>query len=638
MAAALRLVAIGELPPGLYRDEAFNGLDALGVLDGRCPLFFAANNGREPLFIYLAAGAIGLLGRTPAALRLVSAVAGILTVPATFLFVRVWFGRPTAVVAAFLCATTIWTVNLSRIAFRAVLMPPVTALALALLWEGLTRRRPVHLVWAGALLGLSLYTYLAARMAPVAIAAIALYALIWHRRTLWPAGWALVALFAALVAAPLVAYLVVQGSDGLLRVGQVSILNPAINGGDLWGTLVRHIGRTALGFVVRGDFIPRHNVPLRPVFALPAALAFVAGGIIAVRRARRAPAHGAALLWVGVMLLPTILAEDAPHMLRAVGVLPVLFVFPALGFVALWRTLAVRGGATLATLAVVALVGGGAVADLVAYDRHVRGEAAYYQFEAGATELAATINRFLGGGWDGAGLAARAPETQEGRRVYLAPRLWENWPSVRYLCPASEALRTLPDTQAPGPTEQVLVALWPYEDAGDVLPLLPPERVVRVREGASERGDLEPESRLLYVTWETAPKSTAPYNLRVPFAQGITLTGYRLDAARPGTLTVDLYWQAEAPTGESYTVFTHALCGETVVGQHDGLPGAGRYTTDRWRPGDIIADRHEIALSAPYDRTACRVFAGLYRLDTMERLEIITPGGTPTGATSIALQ
>lgn len=637
LAAALRLVAIDSLPPGLYRDEAFNGLDALGVLGGRFPLFFEANNGREPLFIYLAATAVGILGRTPAALRLVSALVGTLTVPATYAMARAWFDRRTAVLAALLCATTIWTVNLSRVAFRAVLLPPLTAASLALLWIGLTRRRPAHLVWAGTLLGLTFYTYLAARMVPVAVALIAVYALAWHRRTLWPAGWGLVALFAALVAAPLVAYLLVQDGDLLRRAGQVSILNPAISGGDPWGTLARHAWRTALGFVARGDFIPRHNVPLRPVFAPPAALAFVAGLGIALWRARRSPAHGAALIWLGVMLLPTILAEDAPHMLRASGVLPVLFVFPALGLATLWCAIAGRGRAALATLAVAALVVGGAAADLYAYSRHVRGEAAYYQFETGATELAAEINRFIGAGWDGGGLAAPPREPQEGRRVYLAPRLWESWPSLRYLCAPSEALRVLPDAQEPGATDQVMVALWPYEDAGDVLALLPAERVVRVREGAHERGDLEAESRMLYVTWQTAPKSTAPYNINVRWEQGISLTGYRLDDARPGTLVVDLHWQAEAPTAESYTVFTHALCGETAIGQHDGPPATGRYTTDRWRPGDIIEDRHVIPLSAPYNRAACRVSVGLYRLDTMETLEIVTLDGAPTGVTSVAL-
>jgi 4-amino-4-deoxy-L-arabinose transferase-like glycosyltransferase len=643
LAAALRLVAIGDLPPGLYRDEAFNGLDALRVLGGQFPLFFEANNGREPLFIYLAAACVGLLGRTPGALRLVSALAGTVTVPATYAMARAWFDRRTAMLAALLCATTIWTVNLSRVAFRAVLMPPLVAGALALLWIGLSRRRPAHLVWAGVLLGFTVYTYLAARVGLVAVAAIAIYGLVWHRDALWPAGWGIVALSALLVAAPLVVYLMLHGNGFLwfgdgARAAQVSILNPAIHGGDPWGALARNIGRTALGFVARGDFIPRHNVPLRPVFAPPAALAFIGGLAIALRRARRSPAHGAALIWLGVMLLPTILAEDAPHMLRASGVLPVLFLFPALGLAALWRAIERRGHATLAALGVAALVAGGATADLYAYARHVQGEAAYYQFETGATELAVEINRFTGGGWDGEGLVARPRVPEEERRVYLVPRLWENWPSVRYLCPASDALRILPNAEAPGPTGQVMVALWPYEEAGDALALLPPDRVVTVREGARERGDLEAESRLLYVTWQTAPKSAAPYNVSIPWEQGLELVGYRLDDSSPETLIVDLYWRAEAPIDRSYTVFAHALCGETPVGQHDGPPAYGYYTTDRWRPGDLIEDRHEIALTAPCDRPACRVLVGLYRLDTMERLQIVTQGGAPSGATTVALQ
>ena len=51
LAAGLRLYHLGEWPPGPYRDEAYNGLDALGVLRGELALFFPANNGREPLAV-----------------------------------------------------------------------------------------------------------------------------------------------------------------------------------------------------------------------------------------------------------------------------------------------------------------------------------------------------------------------------------------------------------------------------------------------------------------------------------------------------------------------------------------------------------------------------------------------------------
>lgn len=69
-AAALRFAGLGRTPPGLYRDEAFYGLDAVNVLRGQHALYFPANNGREPMFVYLVALSLDLLGRSPFAVRL----------------------------------------------------------------------------------------------------------------------------------------------------------------------------------------------------------------------------------------------------------------------------------------------------------------------------------------------------------------------------------------------------------------------------------------------------------------------------------------------------------------------------------------------------------------------------------------
>ena len=75
-------------PARLFGDEATDGLDALDVLAGRGAVFFPANFGREGLHMWLVAGMFRLLGVTPLALRLPSALAGILTALATY-----WLGR-----------------------------------------------------------------------------------------------------------------------------------------------------------------------------------------------------------------------------------------------------------------------------------------------------------------------------------------------------------------------------------------------------------------------------------------------------------------------------------------------------------------------------------------------------------------
>ena len=109
LAAALRLYRLDALPPGLYHDEAYNGLDALALLHGeprplfhevweqvtfagkvdtlphgRFPLFFVGNYGREPLFYYLLALSLAVAGARPLAIRLVAALTGVLVVPAVY--------------------------------------------------------------------------------------------------------------------------------------------------------------------------------------------------------------------------------------------------------------------------------------------------------------------------------------------------------------------------------------------------------------------------------------------------------------------------------------------------------------------------------------------------------------------------
>ncbi|MEM7333043.1 MAG: glycosyltransferase family 39 protein, partial [Chloroflexota bacterium] len=162
-AVLTRFYQLGDAPPGLYRDEAFNGLDALAVLEGQHAIFFTANNGREPGYIYLTAVAISILGRTPLAVRISAAIVGSLTTLVIYGLGKSWFGRQTAVYAAWIWAITLWPIHLSRIGFRTILLPIILGLVF---WIGTEayRRKSIRL-WAlaGAVYGLAFYTYLAIR-------------------------------------------------------------------------------------------------------------------------------------------------------------------------------------------------------------------------------------------------------------------------------------------------------------------------------------------------------------------------------------------------------------------------------------------------------------------------------------------
>ncbi len=631
--AGLRFYQLGELPPGIYRDEAYNGLDALRVLEGHTPLYFQDNNGREPLFIYLLALPIALLGATPLALRLVSAIVGTLTIPAVYWLARELSEPAEALLAAFLCAITVWSVNLSRLAFRAVVMVPVLTMMLALWLRAERLRSPRLALLAGAAYGLSWYTYLPARMGMVALGLVWLVR--WLRGRPWWRGWLLFGAGALVVAAPLLGYMITHWETTIGRAGQVSVFNPAIHGGSALGMLAQNAWRTALSWFWRGDFIPRHNIPLRPVFQPLIAAAFALGAYLACQRPHLQRGWGLVLVFMGVMCLPTILAEGAPHFLRATGVLPVLYLFPALGLAHAARLAGARIGPAKGWVLVAALLVAHGAAGMHAYHQHLHSQDLYYNTEAGATALAYDLNGFLGTP-SAAGSSERQDAAQaETRQAYIVPRLWENWPSVRYLCHGQTGL-SLVTEGAIADVDRVMVAAWPYEDLTAARAALPPDHLISVREGAWERGDLETEARLLYVAFEAISPDAAPNNIGQPFERGITLVGYASSRLPTGEIEVTLYWRAAQALDVNYTAFVHLLDGDERIGQHDGPVASGYYPTNVWRPGDLVADRHLID-QVPAGRGPLQVAIGLYDYRTMERLAIVADDGRPSEIDQVVL-
>jgi len=212
---------------------------------------------------------------------------------------------------------------------------------------------------------------------------------------------------------------------------------------------------------------------------------------------------------------------------------------------------------------------------------------------------------------------------------------------VRYLCSQSQRLTILPregsDSSPQKAEGDVLLILWPFEDNRSALSLLSKGRLISVREGAQERGDLETKNRLLYVTFRSQAPELAPHNVSATWEGGIRLSGYHLSTQAGKGLLVELYWQTTSPITTSYTVFCHVNCEGVRIGQHDGPPAEGYYPTSMWRVGDLIEDRHLVRLSAPYDGRTCRVTVGLYQWETLKRLALLDDSGRPTELDSLTL-
>ncbi len=621
LGAGLRFYRLGLIPPGLYQDEAFNGLDALAVIGGARPIYFPANNGREPLFIYLAALSVAAFGRSAFALRLPAAVLGTLTIPAVYALGRALFGRRVGLLAAAVLAVTFWPLALSRIGLRAVGLPLLAALSLAAAAHGYRLARAgarSGLGWlalGGTLYGLSFYTYLAARFTPLALMAFLIFWYIARRRTA-PTLRELAAfgLPALIVGLPLALAGLRQPEILLGRAGQVSVLNPAINHGDLWGTLFDNLLRALGAFNWRGDGIARHNLPGRPVFDPALGLAFLAGVGVAGWRAvrQRSVAHALPVIWTAVMLLPTILAEDTPHFLRAAGVLPGVALLPALAFDWLARLPTARPWARwLGRAAAAAALALGLLLTVRDYfGRYAAAPGTAYLFQSAAADLAHTSDAFLAAG--------------DGPRLYLDRRYWDQFASVRFLLPEQPGLVLYDAGQAlpPGAAPEVRVITWPYEPARPALGALPVGALVRPEWGPLYRGDLEPEPYALYASYTASPVCPAIDCAAPPVAEfegGLRLRAWRVRPAAAGP-TLELVWQAGAAPGRDYQVFAHARLGDALLAQADGPLGSDLYPSGWWRDGEVVLEQRAFALPRPVSLANLDFLVGVYDLATGARL------------------
>ncbi|MFL7792576.1 MAG: hypothetical protein AB8I69_10585, partial [Anaerolineae bacterium] len=115
----------------------------------------------------------------------------------------------------------------------------------------------------------------------------------------------------------------------------------------------------------------------------------------------------------------------------------------------------------------------------------------------------------------------------------------------------------------------------------------------------------------------------------------VTLLGYEVNALEvvPGeAVDVTLYWAAQAPMLVDYTVFLHlaAPVGPPYA-QADGQPQYGTYPTSFWDAGEIVRDPRTIVIPADLLPGEYPLVAGMYLLETGERLRWLAPDGSEQG-------
>jgi hypothetical protein len=620
LAAFFRLYQLDKIPPGFQFDQAYYVFDVLRLLQGQFYLFFAAPGGTEPLYIYLAMPGVALAGITPLGLKVTTAVIGLLTIPLIYGLARTMFSSESegasreaalvGLVAAFLSAVSIWHIFFNRYGERVTLLVLLTVMVYLFWWRALShssqsaggRSAMRAYAIAGLFLALALYTYPGARVLPIGLIPLSIYAALTDRANAmrYIRGLGLAFVVAAIVFLPLGAYFIAHPSDFIGHTADVSIFVPhGEEQGDIVASLARN-GLHLLGmFFIAGDPGMIRNVPNRPIFDPLTAILFIFGVIISLlmllapRSSKRERTRVMFLwVWIIVALGVSLFSDDAPNFVRTLPAMPAVMILPAWGAMEIWklaRTPVTRRGGAIALGVILLAATGSSYHDY--FDVFAHDPGLYYAFTADKVEIADWINQHAG------------TET-----IFLAPVTYQV--STVSLLTRNAALKSFESRDT--------IVLPSRAQGKDAIFSFPPEQEGKVETLASRLGSLGARSdvtdsqnlKLLLnyrVPHENLPDPQNPLDIlsrggsfiqpqiieRANWSNQVELLGYTLDPGTGGrNPTIILFLRSLEQMSDDYT-FSIKVRDEKnrVWGQEDKWTGDNSYETSHWGVGDLVIEK-----------------------------------------------
>ncbi len=624
---------------GLEHDEVAEWQIANGIRHGENALFFKEAYGQEPLFLYLMAGSTALIGDNAVGVRFTSVFVAMLTLAAAYRLLRRMFSPTVAVIAVGGMAIALWPVFWGRVALRAMTLPLMMTLGFDWLWQGLIAERGVRnaedaprlavspslrpFVFASIFFGLSAYTYLSSRALPILLVVFTVYLALFARdrmRGKWR-GLFTSYLIGVLIALPL-AITLLTNPDLQFRVSEVSGPLDKAQQGD-WSEIGANIGRAVGMFTAVGDSTVRDNWPNRPVFPEPIGAAlFSVGVLIAVTRLRQ-PRYAVALLWIGSMLIPTIVTTGAPNFTRTLGALPMVFAMPGIAAESalFWlpRIVPMRNFAALSrvtgALIAVALISVMAVNAVSTWDDYFNKwpnhPETQFVFQADFAAIAKDIDA---SDVKDVSVGGLSNDTMDDPSLYLLRQRkdvrvrWfdsgspissggavinvssQHWPAPIYIpsiVPISEGIRSA-------------VNYWIR---------------IPIAGSRAERFDrFEPEHDLFDKTscsqWDPYFEDTALLDTATPLRTVTVTVGSKL--------VFSTKWLAHEPIGSPRRIFVHLIdpaTGQTIA-QHDGLDAPTQF----WRADDEIVQIHTMTVPSDTKPGRYEVWLGMYNPVTGQRV------------------
>ena len=620
-----RLYRLRTMPWGLSQDEVGNASISLGVLeDGGAP-FLQGGYGHEPFFHYLQAGTITLFGDNAIGIRMAAVIVGTVFLSLLYVLVADLFGRFAAWVALAAAAISWWPIVFSRIGIRAISLPLVLTLGVICMWRGTKRRNLLLVLLSGGLLGLSVYTYTAARALPLLIVAWLGYGLAFKQRALL-GRWRIVLmalLLMILAAAPFVVYLRMHPELDE-RVGQLRGPLEAFLRGNivpLWRSV-----RATLGmFSFDGEGRWTYGIPGRAIFDLFSSILFYLGVGYSVVHVKRS-AYGVMLLWLFVMLIPSMVTPEAPSTIRAIGALPAVYGLVGLGGGKIWAWVAGRKRIVRRIFVAVLCFSGTWHLSWTYRDGFVNWAShpeVYWRYKAHFADVAAYLDRqsepqpaVIFQPWvtliDVNTVRRnlihdeRQPRWVQGGRAFIWPTEAETFPLALPIFATSDpTIRNLfiDDSSVAYQSD------YRMPDGRPGVTIYTIEREPMLSQFASRAGG---NPAML-------PESQRGTSYPLNFDDQLGFLGYDILSIDPSSMKVISLWEIQCDDLEPVALFVHLLDGENdLVAQHDGFD----VWVDLLREGDVVAQLHSIALGDDVAPGKYRLQIGAYRRGDLQRLPV----------------
>ena len=633
LAAGLRVWQIDQVPPGLHHDEVINGEIVENDIYTGHPAIFYTTGGREGLFHLTVAAAMRFIGYSSIGFRYAGFFWGMIGLAAIYALAKRLLGQRVALITLAFAAVSLWSIYEGRAATRSVSMIAVSALAaLAFFsaWQTPDRPRLRKWIFAGALLGLTLYTYIAARVIPGLFAILLIYLAITQWRAVRSAGrgLAVYAVTAAIVAAPLIVYLALQPAVDL-RFQMLTDSITAARHGDFAPILTTTVQTLGM-FVWRGDPQWHYNVANTPVFDPLTSVLFLAGLLIAVWRWRRLP-YAFYLLWLFVTLIPGMLSAPAPHYMRTAAAQVAAYTMVGIGSAGAigWAEGRSRNLARIAwgVIGVIWIF-----AAIVNYHNFfvvwpVNDEVRFYH-QANVNEMAKYLDARPA---DTTPVVGCSPFLNEKEDWLRSPRQTIHFEMRRTDLPIRwNDCRDSLVFPAGGQWRQFILYMTPLAQN------LPPQITTWLTGtpttlnafGDSLIYDVDGRDRLAKTLAEVGqaeaawPEENITATLPVDFGHDVKLIGYRVEkpSLRPGkTLNVTTYWQVIGQPPPFMTTFIHLI---DSTGQIAAQTDRQSVLADTLQPGDVFMQLHSIDLPADLPPESLRLSIGLYSSETGQRLPI----------------